>query len=150
MNMADIINFSDYFKNRYESQKAYYSKSSAINKKKFQRWQLVLIILSALAPVFSSLKLHCPELFTYISIIVSSLVAILSSVMKIFHYHENWIKFRSTLEKLKAEEYFYHFKIGQYSQANVDADKLFVTRIETILGNEHTDWVSYSANVKAK
>lgn len=137
----DPEKFQAFLNKRYSPQLEFYSKASAKNQKLYKRYQLLLIILSALTPVCAALNKSYPEAsLNMVVILLSSVVAILTTVLKTFNYHELWVTYRSTLEKLKPERNYYDFNIGVYGEAGTNKDMLFVTRVEAILGAEHTQW----------
>jgi hypothetical protein len=70
----------------------------------------------------------------------SGLVAILTSGLKTFQYQELWVNYRSTLEQLKPEIYYYSFNVGDYGQDGADKESLFISRVEQILNKEHDVW----------
>jgi heme/copper-type cytochrome/quinol oxidase subunit 2 len=143
--------FDDYVANRYLKQMEYYSKTSAKNQKKYKLFQWTLIILSALTPVLAALSgftwSHDKEthnigsnVIQILLVIVSSIVAILTTGLKTFQYQELWAIYRTTYEQLKPEIYYYEFRIGPYGAAGVDRESLFVSRVESILNKEHVQW----------
>lgn len=140
--------FDNYLAERYQKQMAYYSKASAKNQKIYKRFQWLLIVLSALAPVVAGLsnikelEAVLPPFFklNIVVVVVSSAVAILTTGLKTFNYHELWVTYRSTYEKLKPEIHYYHFNIGPYGADGVDKEAIFVNRVELILGSEHDQW----------
>lgn len=145
----DKTAFSDYVEARYKGQMEYYSKSAAKNQNKYKKFQWILIILSAITPVLAALSgksFRLSEKFILhldlqiVVIIVSATVAILTTGLKTFNYQELWTNYRSTYEKLKPEIHYYNFSVGPYGAAGIDKESLFVTRVETILDAEHTQW----------
>ena len=144
----DKATFDKYLEERYSKQMEYYSKASAKNQKKYRQFQWILIILSALAPVLAALNGirfgfsdTAPVInLNIVVVIVSSIVAILTTGLKTFNYQELWTTYRATYEKLKPEIHYYDFNIGPYAVNGVDKESLFVTRIEGILDTEHTQW----------
>jgi len=48
--------FDNYLAERYQKQMEYYSKASAKNQRRYKFFQWLLIVLSALTPVFAVLK----------------------------------------------------------------------------------------------
>ncbi|MEP7168360.1 MAG: DUF4231 domain-containing protein [Bacteroidota bacterium] len=145
------MSFEEYVENRYKDQMKYYSKASAKCQKRYKLFQWILIILSALTPVLAALSgmsvLHDnkqvtinDQLVQALVVVVSSVVAILTSGLKTFQYQDLWITYRNTNEQLKPEFYYYEFSIGPYSAAGVDKESLFVSRVETILNKEHVQW----------
>lgn len=144
--------FQTYVTERYEKQMKFYSEASAKNQKKYKKFQWILIILSALTPVIAalnglSIKLATgsqpvPLNLSLLVVIISSVVAILTTGLKTFNYQELWITYRATYEKLKPEIHYYHFNVGDYGKPGVDKESLFVSRIEALLDSEHTQWPS--------
>jgi len=131
--------FSKYLENRYQNQMDYYSRTSAINQNKYKTFQWILIILSALTPVIAALDWESFNL-QIVVVIISSIVAILTTGLKTFQYQELWVNYRATYEQLKPEIYYFDFNIGPYGGAGVDKESLFVNRIEGILNKEHQGW----------
>ena len=143
----DKIAFEKYLQERYVDQMNYYSNTAAKHQKKYKLFQWILIILSALTPVLAALSditwvsggnTHVIKL-NILVVIVSSVVAILTTGLKTFNYQELWVNCRTTFEKLKPEIHYYDFSIGPYARA-VDKQSLFVSRVEGILDSEHNQW----------
>lgn len=141
--------FEDYLKNRYEEQMSYYAKSSRENRDKYRKFQWSLIILSAITPVLVALDGvriagtdEHPIMFNIklIVVIISSIVAILTTGLKTFNYFENYVRYRNTREDLKREIHYYNFRIGPYGEPGVHRESMFVSRVETILDKEHAQW----------
>jgi len=134
----DSKEFQDYLENRYKKQMEYYSKTSVKLQGRYEQFQWILIILSALTPVLAALITKWPQLQISV-VIVSAIVAILTTGLKTFQFQELWVSYRSTYEQLKPEIHYYHFGVGPY-ESTVNKDSLFVSRIESILDKEHKQW----------
>ena len=144
----DKAAFDDYVENRYKKQMEYYGQATAQNQGKYKRFQWILIILSAITPVLAALSGRSVmfngsnynlDLQIFV-IVVSAIVAILTTGLKTFGYQELWANYRSTYEKLKPEFYYYNFSIGPYGDKGINKESLFVTRVEAILDTEHNQW----------
>ena len=146
----DKVAFDDYVENRYKKQMEYYSKSSAKSHKLYKKFQWSLIILSALTPVVAAINgtsfsnggeasLQSKVLHALL-LIISSIVAILTSGLKTFQYQELWVNYRTTYEQLKPEIYYYEFNVPPYNGPDVDKELLFVSRVENVLDKEHKQW----------
>ncbi|HWB63550.1 MAG TPA: DUF4231 domain-containing protein [Chitinophagales bacterium] len=131
--------FKDYVDNRYTKQMDYYSKASAKNQQMYKRFQWTLIILSALTPVLAGVGDKCTILH-YVVIIISAVVAILTTGLKTFQFQELWIIYRTTYERLKPEIHYYHSNSPPYNTTGADKEALFVQRVEDILAAEHSQW----------
>ena len=134
--------FNEYLVNRYEDQISYYEGASAKNQKKYKNYQWLLIILSTLTTILAALPSDGVSL-KYSIVITAGLVTILSSALKTFQYQELWVSYRSTIEQLRPELFYYKFNVGDYGQTDIDKETLFVTRIEGILGKERESWPIY-------
>jgi hypothetical protein len=137
--IMDSENFKEYLEKRYYNQLKYYSSASGKNQKKYKRFQWILIVLSALTPVMAALNWEKFD-FQIPVIIVSALVAILTTGLKTFQYQELWVNYRATQEQLKPEIHYYNFNVGPYGAPDVDKEALFISRIEAILDKEHQGW----------
>jgi hypothetical protein len=140
--------FDQYVQERYLRQMEFYSNSSTKNQGKYNKFQWILIVLSALTPVFAALGSFKPDLIGSIDlkstlnlmvIIVSVIVAILTTGLKTFNYQELWAGYRSTYELLKPEIHYYNFNVGPYGAVGVDKESLFFTRGEGVLKGEHVN-----------
>ena len=155
----DKAAFDEYVENRYKHQMEYYSKASSKNQKKYKLFQWILIILSAVTPVLAALngvtwsheeKTYniSSQLLQILLVVISSIVAILTTGLKTFQYQDLWVNYRTTYEQLKPEIYYYEFNIGPYAEIGVDKESLFVSRVEAILSAEHMQWPPNPAQKK--
>lgn len=135
----DSAAFNEYLEKRYYDQLNYYEKSSGLNQKKYRNFQWVLIILSALTPILAAMEVYAPYI-NIVVIVVSAIVAILTTGLKTFQFQELWAIYRTTCEQLKPEIHYYNFSIGPYGATGIDKESLFVTRVESILDKEHQSW----------
>ncbi len=135
----DKESFNKYLKERYYDQMDYYERSSMKNQKKYQRFQWILIVLSALTPVLAALEWEKFD-FQIPVIVISALVAILTTGMKTFQYQELWANYRATQEQLRPEIHYFNFNVGPYGAPGIDKEALFISRVETILDKEHQGW----------
>ena len=136
----DTTEFNDYLKNRYFDQLSYYEKAAGKNKKKYKNFQWILIIFSTLTTILAALP-DIPDFdLKYIVVATAAIVTILTAGLKTFQYQELWVSYRSTIELLKPEIYYYKFNVNEYGQAGVDKETLFVFNVEKILNKEHDVW----------
>jgi hypothetical protein len=135
----DKTAFKEYLDKRYFDQLNYYDRSAGINQKRYKLFQWVLIVLSAITPIVAALDITWMSLKMPV-VIISALVAILTTGLKTFQYQELWVIYRATNEKLKHELYYYNFDVGPYADNEIDKEALFVSRVESILDTEHKNW----------
>lgn len=133
----DEKEFEEYAKSRYHPQIDYYNKAAISNHRAYAILQFVLIVLSAVVPVLIVIGGE-PE--RWLAVLVSAVVAVTASTLKIFKFQENWISYRTTCETLRKEFYYYQARIHDYESAD-DPEAIFVDRVETLISRENTLWL---------
>jgi hypothetical protein len=135
--------FAQYVKERYQGQMNYYRAANRSNQKKYKQFQWILIVLSAITPVLAALDLDFGENWDFLKygvVIISAMVAILTTGLKTFQYQELWVTYRATYEQLKPEIHYYNFGVGPYGEDGINKESLFINRVESILDKEHQGW----------
>jgi hypothetical protein len=123
---------------RLEDQIAWYDKKSLSNQRTFKRVKVVEIVVAALIPLLSGLKI------TWIVWVIGGLgvvITILEGTLHLNQYQQNWIAYRSTCESLKHEKYVYLGKASPYAAA-ADPRALLAERVESLVSQEHAKWAS--------
>lgn len=141
----DEQTFKRYLEERYNGELSYYNKKSSHNKKWNQRFQISIIVLSAITPVLALLDKQIFNIETkFLTTVVASLVAIASSIGKFMKYEENWVNYRSVCESLTREKYLMEAGISEYARCadNESRYKLFVERAESIMSKESGLWLT--------
>jgi hypothetical protein len=77
----------------------------------------------------------------YIIGVLGVIIAIISGVLALYRFQENWTEFRTTAESLKHEKYL--FLTGTEGYANENPFGLLLERVEALLSKEHTRWSEY-------
>jgi len=132
--------FEEYLKKRYYDQIKWYDDQARFNKKVYKGLQMTVIVLSALTPILIGIP-SLPFIDQRsLAIVISLMVAIFTSTLTTFKYHENWINYRTTCETLKKEIHYYQAKIHEYANSR-DPEALFVERVERLISRENTLWL---------
>jgi Protein of unknown function (DUF4231) len=62
---------------------------------------------------------------------------VITAVMQLHKYQENWIVFRTTQELLKKEKFLYLNDAGDYAELDAESKKrLLVERVESMVSSE--------------
>jgi hypothetical protein len=69
------------------------------------------------------------------------LIVVVEGLQQLNQFHQNWTTYRSTCEALKHEKYLWIATAGPYA-ASENPSVLLAERIEAIIAQEHTKWVS--------
>lgn len=144
--MSDLP--AEYIKNRVDDQIAWYDGKASFNKKRFHFLLVTVIVAGGLVPVCTLIgNIVGADYKPPMQVLIASLgalVAILGSVVAVMRYQEQWLQYRSTSESLKYEKFMYLNSAGHYDVEN--SFKLFVERIEGLMGRERVQWGNRGSN----
>lgn len=126
----------DYLQGRLKEQLDYHSTQSKQNKKRFYALQFVIIITSALVPIVNVI-IPGGDLLRLTSSILGGIIIVITAVMQLHKYQENWILFRTTQELLKKEKFLYLNDAGDYAGLDpAEKKRLLVERVESLVSSE--------------
>ena len=131
----------EYIKNRLDDQIEWYDRKSIASQRWYKRLRLVEIILASTIPFL--VGYITPE-FPKMKLLVglgSVLIAIISGVLALQKFQENWIEYRTTCETLKHHKYRYLTRVEPYSCD--DAFQRLVGNVESLISKENTNWAEY-------
>ena len=131
------MNEEEYLRQRVDDQISWYSKKSRSNQKYFKIISFIEICLSA-SLVLLAVFLN-DSIMKYGSAIIGTTLSILSGIMGLNKFQENWIQYRTTAEWLKKEKYLYTTKSGTYKEGKDFS--CFVETVENELSKENSQWV---------
>lgn len=129
--------FETYLKERYECQVSWYNKRASWNKRYYQWFQWIAIIISVSMPVLVASMSD----WEWLSIVFAIVLAIATAALKTFKFEENWISYRTVAETLKKEKFYYDAGLTEYATAE-DEKRLFVERVEALISSENTLWMA--------
>ncbi|HPN32608.1 MAG TPA: DUF4231 domain-containing protein [bacterium] len=132
MNKQD---YEKYYNERYLKEVNWYDKKSINNKRGYYISQYLIIILASLTPIFALTDLK------WLTVISSSIIAIMTGLVKFLKLQEHWINYRTICETLRKEPYLLEAEIGDYNK-NENKYKKFVERVEYFISKENTLWLT--------
>ncbi len=124
---------------RLEDQAHWYGGRSKRAQRIYKCTKVVEIVAAALIPFFTGLK------FKHFELVVGSfgvMITILEGILQLNQYQQIWTMYRATSEALTHEKYLFLAIAGPYATAGVNPPVLLAERIETIMSQENTKWVS--------
>lgn len=139
------MNQEEYISNRLEDQINWYDTKSTWNQKWFKRLQVYQFIAAALIPV---MVIYVREEFILMRLLVAltgASIAIISGIIGLYKLQENWLEYRTTCESLQHEKYLYLSCSEPYNIE--DPFPLLVSRVETLISKENTNWTQYMRKV---
>lgn len=136
-----------YFTDRLLDQYNWYDKKAGMYKSKYYTSKFSILAISALIPFLTAYA----DSLVVIKILVGLMgvaIAVISGMLLLFKYHENWINYRRTAEVLKTEIYNFQARIGAYDNTSEENEKqlfkILTNRVEGILSAESENWINYS------
>lgn len=139
-----------YLKDRVDGQLGWLSKQAARNKRWFLVLRLFQIILAGYVTVMASQSSLYPWV-PFSLTLAGTLITAMASWEGINGYQGLWVRYRQASEKLEREKNFYLTDSPPYRQAPFATDQdaafaTFVTRVESILGEELDQWSQAAAH----
>jgi len=132
---------------RLDEQAGWYSRKSKRAQRIYKSFKVVEIVAAALIPFLAGRK------FDYHDGVIGGLgvlITILEGILQLNQYQRIWAVYRATSEALTHEKYLYLAKAGSYAVADTDAARLLAERIEAIMSQENTKWVSLQSQQNQK
>lgn len=133
----------EYIKERVDDQAAWFSQKSQYNQKLFKRLRVAEVIFATAIPFLSG---HISDGDVVIKIVIGlfgAAIAIISGLLAIYKFQENWIQYRTICEALKREKLLFLTRTSPYDKQ--EPYPIFVKNIESLLSKENIAWASYIA-----
>jgi hypothetical protein len=126
---------------RLEDQIVWYDRKSRACKNRYMAAKLVQLTASAAIPAAVLLG---PDYAKAIPVVLGTLLVAGEGLLQLARYHENWLSYRATSEALKHEKFLFLAVAGPYT-ATANALQLLAVRIEAIVSQENSSWVTTQA-----
>jgi hypothetical protein len=136
-----------YLIDRVEDQINWYSNSSKRNQQWYKMLRVIELIFASIIPfLVNQINDQTPLLKIAVGVMGMS-IAIISGIISLFKYQENWIEYRTTAESLKHEKYLFLTETSPYNTEY--RYHLFVERVESLISKENSTWAR-NLNEKTK
>ena len=137
------IDSETYFKERLQDQIDCYDKKSSANHWWFKRLQFISIVSAASIPLILGYASDEAMYLTFIAGLLGVIVAVITSIIGLFKFQENWLEYRTSCESLRHEKYLFLSKALPYD--GEAPFQLLVTRVENLISKENTNWSQYTS-----
>jgi len=125
---------------RVDDQIEWHDRKSGYNKVKYQRYQLIQLVVASLITLSAVLNtLKNADWVPFVAPTLGAVVAIVSGILGLFKFQENWVDYRMTSEQLRKEKYLFLTQSEPYNEP--DSFRLFVATIEDILSKQNSKWL---------
>lgn len=124
---------------RLDDQAKWYGRKSKRAQRLYKSMKIIEILAAALIPFLIGLK------FRHFELLVGSLgvlITIIEGILQLNQYQQVWTTYRATSEALTHEKYLFLALAGPYAAAGANPPVQLAERIEAIMSQENTKWVS--------
>ncbi|MFC1560877.1 DUF4231 domain-containing protein [Candidatus Latescibacterota bacterium] len=132
---------AEYLKTRVEDQIRWYDTKSRYHQKWYKGLRIVEIVAAASIPFLVGYITDNASFFRIIVGLLGLAVAVITGVVSLCQFQENWIEYRTTCESIKHEKFLFLTKTEPY---NIETPfPLLVQRVESMISKENTTWSQY-------
>lgn len=139
------MNIDGYILRRVDDQIKWHDEKAQKCQRVYKFLQTVQLIFSACLPLLSG----CLSNWNFMPLstgLIGVIITIITGILTLNRYHENWIEYRATCEMLKREKYLYEMKAPPYGNEGTP-EELFTVNIEAILSSENNNWKTATSAV---
>ena len=140
-NKQPIMDKDKYIKERIDDQITWYNKKSKTNKFMFRLFSLLLIIAATSIPFITGYITDTTPALKFIVGLLGVFVAVISGIISLNKFQENWIQYRTTCETLKHHKFLFLAAAKPYHEEN--AFQQFVENVESLISKENSQWGEY-------
>nr|DAZ22189.1 MAG TPA: Protein of unknown function (DUF4231) [Caudoviricetes sp.] len=145
--IQEKISESDYLNSRLNEQIEYFDKKSISMKKKYFSFEIISIILSSAIPIVTLINPSPPSYYDIAIAILGTCTTIISSIVSLKSYNNEWLQCRSVCENLKHHKYLFINNCEPYNlDDNITNKTLLVNNCEKIILSDLSDWKTYSSS----
>lgn len=130
----------EYIKDRLDAQIDWYDSKSRHNQQWF-KWLRIAEILFATSIPFLVIQIGNDT--STLKLVVGAMgvcLAVISGLVTLYKFQENWLEYRTTAEMLKHEKY--HFLTNSPPYDEGDAFHEFVAHVESLISRENITWAT--------
>lgn len=135
------MNEEEYISVRVDDQINWYDRKSKSAQCWFKWLRGAEIIAATSIPLIAGFAKD-PFPVTLVVGVLGSSIAIISAVISLNQFQENWTEYRTTCESLKHEKFLYLTKAEPYHEK--EPFRLFVQRVESLISKENSAWSQYT------
>jgi len=138
------MNQNEYIENRLDDQIDWYDRKSQWNQKIYKRLRVFEFTAAASIPFLAGYSAINPDLINFSVGLLGLTIAVVTAVVTLYKFQENWVEYRTTCESMKHEKHLFMTNVTPYDGENPFS--LFVQRIESLISRENTSWGQLMAN----
>ena len=136
------MNAKEYIKQRLDDQIDWYDKRSTASQRRYKGLRILEIVVAATIPLLAGFSTDAVPALKIAAGVAGVIVAVVSGLLALNQYQENWIEYRTTCEFLRHHKYRFLTGAEPYSNQGHAFGHL-VNNIEDLISKENTNWADY-------
>jgi hypothetical protein len=128
----------------------HFSRKAHESKRNFRSFKYASVILSAIVAILTTLQsIKHWSLLQAVIPAISSITALSTTLLAVTNAQEHWLQSRSTQQKLHIEKFLFLQEAGRYSDLELkERIKIFSEQVMNIWSSGHEQWEKSSKNTK--
>jgi hypothetical protein len=118
---------------RLEDQLKWYDSKAVANERRYRQIKVLQLLAAASVPVAAAVSAA-----HWVIAALGGVILVLEGLQQLGQYHETWMNYRGTCERLKREKFLFLAGAGRYARDN--AERLLARNIERLISQEHAHW----------
>ena len=136
------MNAEEYIKQRLDDQINWYDKRSTASQRRYKGLRILEIVVASTIPLLAGFSTDAVPFLKIAAGLAGVIVAVVSGLLALNQYQENWIEYRTTCESLRHHKYRFLTGAEPYSDQG-DAFGHLVNNSEDLISKENTNWANY-------
>lgn len=135
------MNEEEYISSRVDAQIGWYDGKSKTAQHWFKWLRGAEVLAAALIPLIAGFAKDTFPI-TLVVALLGATIVVISALISLNQFQENWTEYRTTCESLKHEKFLYLTKAEPYHEE--DPFRFFVQRVESLISKENSAWSQYT------
>jgi Protein of unknown function (DUF4231) len=118
---------------RLEDQLEWFGRKAVANERRYRQIKVLQLLAAASVPVAAAVSAA-----HWVIAALGGLILVLEGLQQLGQYHDTWINYRGTCERLKREESLFLARAGPYTRRN--RERLLAENVERLISQGQVKW----------
>ena len=118
---------------RLEDQREWFGSKAVANERRYRQIKVLQLLAAASVPVAAAVSAA-----HWIIAALGGVILVLEGLQQLGQYHDTWINYRGTCERLKREESLFLARAGPYTRRN--RERLLAENVERLISQGQVKW----------
>jgi Protein of unknown function (DUF4231) len=118
---------------RLEDQREWFGSKAVANERRYRQIKVLQLLAAAAVPVAAAVSAA-----HWIIAALGGLILVLEGLQQLGQYHDTWINYRGTCERLKREASLFLARAGPYTRRN--RERLLAENVERLISQGQVKW----------